>query len=89
MADLVVTENFENGLQKIYSNKLLDKIQNALKQIQTIPDISAANVPDSILKKWGDNVRILPVNPFDIVYTYNRQDNLVIVHALIHQRIAS
>lgn len=29
MANLVVTENFENDLQEIYSNKLLDKIQNA------------------------------------------------------------
>ena len=89
MTNLVVTENFENDLQEIYSNKLLNKIQNALKQIQTIPDISAANVPDSILKKWGDSVRILPVSPFDIVYTYNHQDKLVIVHALIHQRTVS
>jgi hypothetical protein len=77
MVDLVVTANFENALQEIYSNNLLDKIQKALEQIQIIPDISAANVPNSILKKWGDGVRILPVNPFDIVYTYNCQDELI------------
>lgn len=88
MTELILTHNFRDDLKTIYSNGLLDRIEKALNRIQTIPDISSSNVPKSIKQKWGDTVRILPVNPFDIVYTFHVEENLVIVHALIHQRSA-
>lgn len=88
MTELILTRNFTDDLRTIYSNALLDKIEKALSRIQTIPDISSSNVPESIKQKWGDTVRILPVNPFDIIYTFHAKENLVIVHALIHQRTA-
>lgn len=88
MTELILTHNFTDDLKTIYSNGLLNRIEKALNRIQTIPDISSSNVPESIKEKWGNTVRILPVNPFDIVYTFHSEDNLVIIHALIHQRTA-
>lgn len=51
-------------------------------------DISAEIVPRSLLEKQGDSVCTAPVNPFDIVYTYDKEKDLVILHALIHQKAA-
>ncbi len=51
-------------------------------------DISAKIVPRSLLEKQGDSVRITSVNPFDIVYIYDKEKDLVIFHALIHQKAA-
>ena len=51
-------------------------------------DISAEIVPRSLLEKQGDSVCTIPVNPFDIVYTYDQEKDLVILHALIHQKAA-
>ena len=43
--------------------------------LDEMPDISA-------------KIRITPVNPFDIVYTYDKEKDLVILHALVHQKAA-
>ena len=51
-------------------------------------DISAEIVPRSLLEKQEDSVCTTPVNPFDIVYTYDKEKDLVILHALIHQKAA-
>lgn len=51
-------------------------------------DIGAEIVPRSLLEKQGDSVFTIPVNPFDIVYTYDKEKDLVILHALIHQKAA-
>lgn len=56
--------------------------------LDEMPDISAKIVPRSLLEKKGDSVRITPVNPFDIVYTYDKEKDLVILHALVHQKAA-
>ena len=56
--------------------------------LDEMPDISAKIVPRSLLEKQGDSVRITPVNPFDIVYTYDKEKDLVILHVLVHQKAA-
>lgn len=56
--------------------------------LDEMPDISAKIVPRSLLEKQGDSVRITPVNPFDIVYTYDKEKDLVIFHALVNQKAA-
>lgn len=56
--------------------------------LDEMPDISAKIVTRSLLEKQGDSVRITPVNPFDIVYTYDKEKDLVILHALVHQKAA-
>ena len=45
-------------------------------------------VPPSIKREFGDNVRKVAVNPFDLVYTLYSEQDLARIEALIHQRAA-
>ena len=56
--------------------------------LDELPDISAEIIPRSLLEKQGHSVCTTPVNPFDIVYTCDREKDLVILHALVHQKAA-
>lgn len=47
-----------------------------------------APTPASVKLQFGDGVRKVAPNPFDLVYTYFPERDLVHVEALIHQRAA-
>ena len=45
-------------------------------------------VPASIKEEFGEGVRKVAVNPFDLVYTLYPEQDLARVEALVHQRAA-
>lgn len=70
---------FENIERKIF--EILDTIEAA-------GDIGSKAVPESIRSEFGAGVRKLAVNPFNLVYTYDAERNIVFIEAPIHQRTA-
>lgn len=70
---------FENNERKIFD--ILDTIEAA-------GDIGSKAVPESIRSEFGAGVRKLAVNPFNLVYTYDAERNIVFIEAPIHQRTA-
>ena len=70
---------FENSERKIFD--ILDTIEAA-------GDIGSKAVPESIRSEFGAGVRKLAVNPFNLVYTYDAERNIVFIEAPIHQRTA-
>ncbi len=64
------------------------KIFDILDTIETAGDIGSKAVPESIRSEFGAGVRKLAVNPFNLVYTYDAERDIVFVEAPIHQRIA-
>jgi hypothetical protein len=40
----------------------------------------------TIKQRFGSNVRKIEVNPFDVIYRYIPEDNLLCIEGLIHQR---
>ena len=45
-------------------------------------------MPESIRSEFGAGVRKLAVNPFDLVYTYDAERDIVFIEAPIRQRTA-
>ncbi|MBQ9058809.1 MAG: hypothetical protein IJ125_06465 [Atopobiaceae bacterium] len=64
------------------------RIYTALDNIETFGEIGSRIVPDSIRERFGTGVRKVVVNPFDLIYTYYPDENLVRIEALVHQRAA-
>lgn len=51
-------------------------------------DIGSKAAPESIRSEFGAGVRKLAVNPFDLVYTYDAERDIVFIEATIRQRTA-
>lgn len=51
-------------------------------------DIGSKAAPESIRSEFGAGVRKLAVNPFDLVYTYDAERDIVFIEAPIRQRTA-
>ena len=54
--------------------------------IEGAGDIDSKAVPESIRSEFGAGIRKLAVNPFDLVYTYDAERDIVFIEAPIHQR---
>ena len=88
MPRLEYSARFAADLAAIRTQKLEHQILSALDSIEDFPEIGSRNIPDSIAEQFGPGVRKLPVNPFDLIYTYYPEDGLVRIEALVHQRAA-
>lgn len=64
------------------------KIFDILDTIEAAGDIGSKAVPESIRSEFGAGARKLAVNPFNLVYTYDAERNIVFIEAPIHQRTA-
>lgn len=56
--------------------------------IEGAGDIGSKAVPESIRSEFGTGVRKLAMNPFDLVYTYDAERDIVFIEVPIHQRTA-
>lgn len=88
MANVRITEGFEEDLGMVLSDRVLNDILNTVTMLQTIPTMGSLDVPAAIALEFGEGVHKIPVNPFDIVTTYDELTDTVTVHGLIHQRAA-
>lgn len=67
----------------------MSELFTILKNIEAFPEIGPSHVPGSVKDEFGQNVRKVAVGPFDLVYEYEKSNDVVHVHALVHQRKAS
>jgi hypothetical protein len=72
----------------VTSPKVEAHIYEALDNIEAFEHFGSRLVPESIRLEFGEGVRKVVVNPFDLVYTCYPEENLVRIEALIHQRAA-
>ena len=82
------SERFVNDLALVESPRLEARILANLDNIEMFGEFGSPNIPDSIVKRFGGGVRKVAVNPFDLIYTYYPEQDLVRVEALVHQRAA-
>lgn len=85
---LQFSERFAADLALMESPKLEARIMSCLDNIEMLGEFGSANIPDSVKLEFGGCVRKVAVNPFDLIYSYYPQLDLVRVEALIHQRAA-
>ena len=88
MPRLEYSERFAEDLACVTSEKVEARVYAALDNVEAFGDFGSKVVPDSIRRDFGMGVRKVIVNPFDLVYTYYPDEDLVRIEALVHQRAA-
>lgn len=88
MPRLEYSERFAEDLARVTSGKVEARIYAALDNVEAFGGFGSKVVPDSIREDFGEDVRKVVVNPFDLIYTHYPDDDLVRVEALVHQRAA-
>lgn len=88
MPELEYSERFAEDLAMVMSARVEERIFRVLDDIEVFGGLGSRDVPRSISERFGGGVRKVTVNPFDLVYTFYPQIDLVRVEALVHQRTA-
>lgn len=86
--ELEYSERFAEDLAMVTSARVEERIFRVLDDIEVFDGLGSRDVPRSINERFGGGVRKVTVNPFDLVYTFYPQIDLVRVEALVHQRAA-
>lgn len=87
MATIRYTERAAEDVATIWSPRLEARLRRVLAMLESFPLSGSPLVPDSITREFGPGIRKCAVNPFDLIYEYDAERNLVTVYALINQRI--
>lgn len=85
---ITITEQFVSETGRIQSDRVFDQVYDALESLQTLPEMGSKHVPEFVKSRYGTTARKLIVPSFDIFYTYDPQEQLIVVLALVHQRKA-
>lgn len=88
MPRLVFSERFANDLAAVTSSRIEKRILLCLDNIERFPEFGSSQLPTSIASQFGANVRKVSIRPFDLIYTYDKERELVLVEALVYQRAA-
>ena len=88
MPSLQYSDRFADDVARVTSAKVEARIYAALDNVEAFGEFGSRVVPDSIREEFGEGVRKVVVNPFDLVYTYYPEADMVRVEALVHQRAA-
>ena len=88
MAEVRISECFEEDLGIVLSDKVLDDILKIIEILPTIPSMGSTDVAAALAYEYGEGVRKIPVGPFDIVIFYEDEADRVTVLGLVHQRAA-
>lgn len=86
MPRLEFAQEFVNGFAEVTSPRVETGILACLDSLEVFGGLGSPNVPDSIKSRFGDVVRYMAVDPFDIIYSFYPELDLVRVEALLHQR---
>ena len=88
MPEIRYAEQFIEDASSIQLASKRGEVRRRIEQLAGFPEIGSANLPVSIVERFGGNVRKLVVNPFIVVYEIDQENDAVNVLGLIHQRAA-
>ena len=83
MPRVELTERFVNDASDIRSDRVLDHVYRALRNLESFPQMGSTDVPRSIVREFGEGVRKYVVAPFDLIYEYNESSGVVLVYGLV------
>lgn len=81
-AELRIAEEFSVGLAEIYSDRVLERIERAVRGLTEFPEMGSPLVRRSLVSQYGEGLRQIPVATFLIVYRY--EGRAVDVLALVY-----
>lgn len=88
MPRLEYSDRFASDLAAVTSSRVEARILESLDNIEAFGEFGSAVVPRSIKAEFGEGVRKVVVNPFDLVYTLYPDLDLARIEALVPQRAA-
>lgn len=88
MPRIEFSESFASDLASVESSAIQARVLSNIENIRCFAEFGNPNLPESIKREFGKGVRKVAVNPFDLVYTYYPDLDLVRIEALVHQRTA-
>lgn len=86
MPRLEFSDRFAADLAKVESDKVFSLIMDCLDNIERFGEFGSRNISRSIKKEFGEGVRKVAINPFDLFYTLFDESDIVRVEALVLQR---
>lgn len=86
MPRVELTQRFVDDASGIWSDRVFDRVYRMVKGLGTFPLIGSTDVPRSITREFGEGVRKCVVPPFDLVYEYDEQSDVVYVYGLVPVR---
>lgn len=86
MPRLEFSDRFAADLANVESDKILGLIMNCLDNIELFGEFGSRNIPQSIKQEFGERVRKVAINPFDLFYSLLDESDTVRVEALVLQR---
>ena len=72
-AELRIADEFVEALAGIYSDRLLTRIRDALRNLPEFPEMGTTNVRTCLTRRYGEGLRQIPISTFLIVYRYDGQ----------------
>ena len=88
MARLRFTEQFIDDTATVCSPRLHDHLMRVLRMLERFPESGSPDVPASIAQEFGPGIRKCALDPFDLVYEYEKDGDVVMLHGLVNQRMA-
>lgn len=81
-ASLRIAEEFSASLAEIWSDRMLERIERAVRNLGDYPEMGSPLVRRSLVGQYGDSLRQIPIATFLIVYRYDGQtvDVLALVY---------
>ena len=68
-----LSDEFIEGLARVWSPRVLDHIQSLVSLLPTNPELGTTDVRKSLLRQYGVGLRKLCVSMFVIVYRFNEE----------------
>ncbi len=88
MAELRYSQRFIEDMDRVEQPSKVDEIEHAAKLISLLPKMGSRDVPAGIRRRYGNEVRKVPVPPFMIIYEYHEAADLVDMYTLLHEKMA-
>lgn len=66
-----LTDEFIEGLSRIWSERVLDHIHCLMDLLSTTPEMGLPDVRKSLIHRYGENLRKLNVSTFVILYRFD------------------
>ena len=86
MARMEYAEGFADDLAGVWSAPVAAHVERVLAMLEAFPLSGSPDVPDSVAREFGPQVRKCVVSPFDLACEYDEGEDVVFVHGLVDQR---
>lgn len=86
MANIDFSEVFVENMLKVRLESKRNEIYEKIELLAFAPEMGSRILPESVVRRFGREVRKVVVDPFDIIYRYFPEEDLIFVEGLLYQR---